>query len=343
MVVGDIERWLDPDWRMRCLAWWEGYDLDALKARRRRSASLDPERALIEEAVPSDQPPASIQPAVAPPVDAALQAVTAVLGAVSREHRQTSRRLAWTQERVVATECLWGHGWIGPESDLAVLDVAKGMGLGCQSDVLDAAAGLGGTARSIAASTGARVMGLEPDPLLALLANRSVETSGIGVNAPIYTYDPDRFAPPGAFELVVADGIVRRVKEPDLYLDGLVRSLRRGGSLLLSDYVVPGRMPDRAVRHWCKAEREPLNRLREEDIRRRLDAGGVQVRAVQDATFAHRRRILDALRSLMQRLEGMAEHALPLAAISEEVNLWNARLMALANGAAFLRLLAVRG
>ena len=341
----DLERWRNPDWRIRLAAWWEGYDLSRLPRVANRSAlrnSMDDRRHGPVNAVggglsvplpsPGDPLPSGSAAGGNPELDrlASMQ--------LDRHGEPV-----WSQARSEGAQLLWGQDMTGPEEAAWMIDSVRSFGLNPAKSVLDLSAGLGGTARALVESCDTWVTGLEPSPLLAKLAMDRSKALGVSKKAPVGHYDPEHFNQAGSFDLVMADRIVHRVRDKELFLDRVGDCVKPRGGIALFDYVIDG-----APGSWdawnAWRDEEPMEvypwtatRMADELTQRNLD-----LRISEDLTQLHRRHIIDRVRKLADTLAAAVPPAPVLAALKRELALWWARLRVLGSGLRFVRYVAMK-
>lgn len=333
-----MERWLDPDWRARFFAWWEGYDLRQLQrnARLARQARAAQRRALAE---PAGMPGAAATPAPAPP------AADPFAEARALENRQLDRHgfPVWSVERARGAQLLWGDDCNGPSSVAAMVDAVRPFGLTAAKSVLDLSAGLGGVARAISTTYDTWVTGLEPSPVLARMAMDRSRTMGVAKKAPVTHYDPESLNQGGSFDLVLGDRILHRVRDKGHFLDQVRECTKPRGGVLIYDYVIegtPGSWED--WNGWRQSE--PLEvypwtgaRVGDELVQRNFD-----VRIAEDATAGHRSAIMARMRRLAEVLQSLSPDSGLLNGIARELALWWARLRVLGRGLNVSRFVAYR-
>lgn len=338
----DLERWRNPDWRIRLAAWWEGYDLSRLPRISNRADPRTPagRRQLGPvDAVGSATPPA-------PPAASALPAAPTgnpELDRLALMQLDRHGEPVWSPARSEGAQLLWGQDMTGPEEAAWLVDSVRSFGLNPAKSVLDLSAGLGGTARALVQSCDTWVTGLEPSPLLAKLAMDRSKALGLSKKAPIAHYDPEHFNQAGSFDLVMADRILHRVRDKDLFLDRLGDCVKPKGGIALYDYVIDGTPGSwDSWNGW--REEEPMEvypwtatRMADELTQRNLD-----LRISEDLTQLHRRHIIDRVRKLADTLTAAAPPAPVLAALKRELALWWARLRVLGSGLRFVRYVAMK-
>lgn len=347
----DLERWRNPDWRIRLAAWWEGYDLSRLPRVQNRSdlrnLRSDLRRGPVDAvgtAPGTTSPPASSLASQADPIpNGPAAGGNPELDRLALMQLDRHGEPVWSPARSEGAQLLWGQDMTGPEEAAWMVDSVRSFGLNPAKSVLDLSAGLGGTARALVESCDTWVTGLEPSPLLAKLAMDRSKALGLSKKAPIAHYDPEHFNQAGSFDLVMADRIVHRVRDKELFLDRLGECVKPKGGVALFDYVIDG-----APGSWDSwnawREEEPMEvypwtatRMADELTQRNLD-----LRISEDLTRLHRRHIIDRVRNLADTLAAAAPPAPVLAALKRELALWWARLKVLGNGLRFVRYVAMK-
>ncbi|MFP5513465.1 MAG: SAM-dependent methyltransferase [Alphaproteobacteria bacterium] len=249
----------------------------------------------------------------------------------------------WSPARSEGAQLLWGQDMTGPEEAAWMIDSVRSFGLNPAKSVLDLSAGLGGTARALVESCDTWVTGLETSPLLAKLAMDRSKALGLSKKAPIAHYDPEHFNQAGSFDLVMADRVVHRVRDKELFLDRVGDCVKPKGGVALFDYVIDG-----APSSWdawnAWRDEEPMEvypwtatRMADELTQRNLD-----LRISEDLTQLHRRHIIDRVRKLADTLTNTVPPAPVLAALKRELALWWARLRVLGSGLRFVRYVAMK-
>nr|WP_286208782.1 class I SAM-dependent methyltransferase [Azospirillum sp. A1-3] len=250
----------------------------------------------------------------------------------------------WSPARSEGAQLLWGQDMTGPEEAAWMVDSVRSFGLNPAKSVLDLSAGLGGTARALVENCDTWVTGLEPSPLLAKLAMDRSKALGLSKKAPIAHYDPEHFNQAGSFDLVMADRIVHRLRDKELFLDRVGDCVKPKGGIALFDYVIDGTPGSwDAWNGW--REEEPMEvypwtatRMADELTQRNLD-----LRISEDLTQLHRRHIIDRVRRLADTLANAVSPPAPvLAALKRELALWWARLRVLGSGLRFVRYVAMK-
>lgn len=336
----DLERWRNPDWRIRLAAWWEGYDLSRLPRVSHRADLRN--LAELRQPGPVDAVGTATLPAASS--DPATAGGNPELDRLALMQLDRHGEPVWSPARSEGAQLLWGQDMTGPEEAAWMVDSVRSFGLNPAKSVLDLSAGLGGTARALVESCDTWVTGLEPSPLLAKLAMDRSKALGLSKKAPIAHYDPEHFNQAGSFDLVMADRIVHRLRDKELFLDRVGDCVKPKGGIALFDYVIDGTPGSwDAWNGW--REEEPMEvypwtatRMADELTQRNLD-----LRISEDLTQLHRRHIIDRVRRLADTLANAVPPPAPvLAALKRELALWWARLRVLGSGLRFVRYVAMK-
>lgn len=332
--------WRHPDWRTKVAAWWEGYDLSAL-ARASQAAAVA--RRSLPGPVESIGAAPSGAAAGGPPPDSPDTAANPELERLETLQLDRQGEPVWSVARSEGAQMLWGDDAVGPGDAQWMVDAVRPFGLNPAKSVLDLSAGLGGAARGIVSSYDTWVTGLETSPLLAKLGMDRSKALGLSKKAPIGHYDPEHFNQAGSFDLVMADRLLHRVRDKEVFLDRVCECVKPKGGVLLFDYVIEG--TPGSWDNWNGwRDAEPMEvypwstaRMADELIQRNLD-----VRITEDLTQLHRRQVVDRVRRLGEALTVAIPDARLLKALGRELALWWARLRVLGNGLRFCRYVAMR-
>lgn len=339
----DVQRWLDPDWRDRVVAWWEGYDLDLIRRAARQHRRPRPFAGAEPTGLPGaplGQPPAVVADAPHDPF-ADLRPL---------ENRQLDRHghPVWSVERARGVQMLWGEDLTGPGDGTWTVNAVRCFGLTPAKSVLDLSAGLGGGTRAVVGAYDTWVTGLEPSPMLARMAMDRSRALGVARKAPIAHYDPETLNQAGSFDLVMGDRILHRVRDKDHFLDQIQLLTKPRGGLLFHDYVIEG-VPScwQAWNDWRGAEPQEVYPWTNRRIVDELTQRNLDVRIAEDVTAVHRGQVVSRLRALAEALEQRMTGSASLgggvlSALAAELALWWTRLRVLGSGLSMIRYVAYR-
>jgi cyclopropane fatty-acyl-phospholipid synthase-like methyltransferase len=301
-----------PSLKTRLYAWWEGYDLSGLKTRKgdvSQQASAEPQ--------PSNPGPGPGMNRWGKPL--------------------------WTATRIEVAEKMWGEGFNTPGGADHIPYLVKPLGLNPAMSVLDLAAGLGGTSRTMAGKYGCWVTGLEASDLMAKEGMVRSFKLGLEKKAPIETFNPEHFGYPKRVDAIVYKEGLFFVRDKEQMFDGMELALKPRGHLLITDYIAEAEvMGAKAVQTWC--DKEPLtpnlwpkDRMANAFAQRNLD-----LRIAEDITDTHRGLILSAIQGLVDHLERFQLDTPTKLAVMEEVELWARRVAAIEAGVRVYRFYAIK-
>ena len=169
---------------------------------------------------------------------------------------------------------------LGP---IATTALADATGLEGGEEVLDVGSGLGGPARMLAASYGARVTGIDLTPEYCRVAE--VLNSMVGLQDRIVIQEANALALPFAdrtFDVVWTMHVTMNIEDKDTLYEQFARVLKPGGKLSFFDLISGEGDPYFPV-PW--ADDPSISHLVGEDrMRRQLSAAGFHIRVWEDLT-----------------------------------------------------------
>jgi len=148
-------------WRLK--AWWEGYDLDDIKARLARGEDIEEIANEPEE--------------------------------VTEPESDAPEAMVWDDKRLETAQLIWGEGYCGPGGPDYVTSMSKVLGMSAKMSVAVIGAGLGGPSRVLANEFGAWITGYEQSENLADKGMALSVKAGLESKAPIKHYDPSSDEP----------------------------------------------------------------------------------------------------------------------------------------------------
>jgi cyclopropane fatty-acyl-phospholipid synthase-like methyltransferase len=215
-------------WRMK--AWWEGYDIDDIKARLSRGEE-DP--FVDDEAVTEDNQDGDDTP---------------------------SEALVWDDKRLETTQLIWGEGYCGPGGAEYVASMSKLLGMTSEMSVSVIGAGLGGPSRVLAEQFGAWITGYEESEHLAEKGMELSKKAGLEGKAPINHYTPSIKDPfERTFDRAYSKEALYTVEDKPRLLKNLFEHLKDGGLFLINDYTLGSTesLANHDVQKWLR--QEPLH------------------------------------------------------------------------------------
>ena len=301
--------WLQPGegrefplrWQTRLRAWWEGYDLTAL-------------RLLI------DASPASPEVSAAPAPAGTL---------AEPEPESRFGKPLWTAARLGVAEAIWGEGFTSPGGLEHAFYLVKPFGITSSMSVLDLSAGLGGIARAVAKEYKAWVTGHESSPLLAGIGRERSEKLGMAKNAPISAVNLENFKLDRRYDCIFAKEAFFTVANKDVLFDRINEGLKAGGQLCFTDYCLEtADLTDPTLVGWLSSEPVEPHLWTMQRITDALKARKIFVRTNEDITHLQKSLILSALGAFLAHLEAHRMDRETKLAVLEEVELWARRVQA---------------
>ncbi|MGH2717220.1 MAG: class I SAM-dependent methyltransferase [Actinomycetota bacterium] len=170
---------------------------------------------------------------------------------------------------------------LGRPATLALIEAA---GIGSSDRVLDVGAGLGGPARTVARTTGARVTTIDATPQFCTAARELNRRSGM--EQAIEVLDADALAlpfPDASFDVVWTQHVTMNIADKAALYGELHRVLTPGGRLAFFDVTAGPNQPIHFPVPWADdASRSFL--VTAEELRALLDAAGVTPTHWEDAS-----------------------------------------------------------
>lgn len=286
--------------RLRLKAWWEGYDLSEAEA--------------------------------ASHARGAAGGGSAAAGGSGAARALPFR--PWSEIHLEVMQAVWGAGMVGPGNPDFIRHLVKPLGLNPAMSVIDIGAGLGGAARVMAETFGVWVTAMEAEPKLASAGMEMSEAADMDKKAPVAAFDPEICEPkPRGFDCVVSLGYFFRVKNKARLIEALDFSLKNGGQMLITDYVLekPGQENEH-LRAWIEGEPDEVAPWSVAQYNRALVERGLEVRIAEDITDTTRQQIVGAWADHMATVGQDAGDPRTAETLVHEVEYWTRRVQALQKG-----------
>jgi cyclopropane fatty-acyl-phospholipid synthase-like methyltransferase len=250
----------------------------------------------------------------------------------------------WSVERARVNETLWGEGFLEPGGPAAARKLFVSMMPTSKNTVLDLTAGLGGTAITLAGSQNLWMEAYEPNEILYKRALRTVQLSNLSKQIPIVNLPLDDITiAQRKYDLIYArDRLYTQENKLDL-LQRAAAGLKKGGRLLITDFVLRSEEESETLDAWLRDEPELAQPWTLSLYVRALEQYGLTVRArnnltddyLADAYAGWNRVINDVADKEFDR--GLGDHLL------REGEMWVSRSRALEEGElVYCRILAQR-
>ena len=240
----------------------------------------------------------------------------------------------WSIERIKVAELIWGDGFTFPGGADHVLQMVKPMTLTSAKSMLDIGCGLGGATRAIAKTFGTWVIGMEASPALAAAGMQYSEMAGLAKKAPIQHFDPSTAElPPKKYDAICARNVFSSISDKTRLLTQIERSLRPGGSVLVSDFALQKiGATSASLTTWISAEDHKPQLCTLDDFKRGFDALKLDTRVSEDMTAEFRGIVVQGWANLANILQGKSVDPGEATALAKEIKLWQLRLAALDSG-----------
>lgn len=240
-------------WRLK--AWWEGYDIDDIRARLARGEDIE-EIANEPEEV---QEPESDAP----------------------------EAMVWDDKRLETAQLIWGEGYCGPGGAEYVTSMSKLLGMSSKMSVVVIGAGLGGPSRVLANEFGAWITGYEQSDNLAEKGMALSVKAGLEGKAPIKNYDPGSDDPfERTFDRAYSKEALYTVEDKPKLLQNVFNQLKDGGLFLINDYTLSSvdALADKDVQKWIRQEPSQPYPVPNDTMEKLLTDCGYILRVNEDIT-----------------------------------------------------------
>lgn len=245
-------------WRFK--AWWEGYDLDDVKARlggkETEEVKVTPSPSKVsktEKAVRSDAPEA----------------------------------LVWDDKRLETAQLIWGEGYCGPGGPEYVTSMSKLLGMSSKMSVAVIGAGLGGPSRVLANEFGAWITGYEESENLAQKGMELSTKAGLEAKAAIQHYDPSSDQPfERTYDRAYSKEALYTVEDKSKLLQNVFKQLKDSGLFLINDYTLSSSdaLANKDVQKWLRQEPTQPHPIPSRDMEKLLTDCGYILRVNEDIT-----------------------------------------------------------
>ncbi len=265
-------------WRLK--AWWEGYDLDDVRAHLDHD---DPAHDITAEETSQENEPESDAP----------------------------EALEWDDKRLETAQLIWGEGYCGPGGSEYVTSMSKLLGMTSEMSVAVIGAGLGGPSRVLADEFGAWITGYEESEKLAERGMELSTKAGLEGKAPIQHYDPASDEPfERAFDRAYSKEALYTVEDKPKLLQNLFSQLKDGGLFLINDYTLGSMdaLSNKDVQKWLRQEPTQPFPIPSENMETLLTECGYVLRVNEDITDAYIDMIAKSWAGVGDVIESLTKH-----------------------------------
>mgnify|MGYP001445759368 CR=1 FL=1 len=252
-------------WRLK--AWWEGYDIEELKARIR-------DRMLLSD------DPHGVGAGTSSEFDTRDDETL-----ITSDKKVV--RLPWDDARMEIAQLIWGDGYCGPGGPDHIIAMSKLLAMSPKMSAVVIGAGLGGPARALAQEFGVWITGYEAAEPLAIKGMELSTMAGLQKKAPITHFDPassetfertfDRaFSKEASFTVEDKAGLYKNVEH----------NLKKDGLFLISDYVLSddSLIDNGDVKDWIAQEPLKPHPCSHQTMEQDLKDAGFVIRVNEDIT-----------------------------------------------------------
>jgi len=239
--------------KLRLESWWNGYDLDDVKAR-----------------------------LLAHQNDMGLSDIKITSAAVEN-NKDTS--MAWHKLRMQMMQLIWGEGYCGPGGTEHIQSMCKLLTMNSEMSAIVIGAGLGGPSRVLAEEFGVWITGYELSKELATQGMKISEDQGFASKAIIKHLDPEQDSPfDRHFDRAFSKEALYGFPNKEKILQDTFDTLKNGALFLITDYTLTNmeslNNPD--VQEWLKQEAELPFPVTATIMKDALEKAGFSLRVNED-------------------------------------------------------------
>lgn len=243
--------------KLRFKTWWEGYDLNDVKARlktlRKGGASGD------SNGEHSDSSGSGEKGKIA--------------------------NLPWDKLRMEMTQLIWGKGYCGPGGKEHVENMCKLLAMNSQMSAIVIGAGLGGPSRVLTEEFGVWITGYELSRDLAEQGMKISKDAGLASKAIIRHLDPEQEDPfDRRYDRAFSKEALYCFPDKTKILNDIYGTLKDGALFLITDYTLSDisvlKNPD--VKKWLKQEATPPYPVTAGNMKTTLKDAGFTIRVNED-------------------------------------------------------------
>ena len=291
-------------WKLRLHAWWEGYEL------------------------PEAPPPAPTKVRLPPRPLAKPGPAAAASGNPDSPLNKADLRVL---------RALWGGDFVTPGDGEHVIELVKPLGLNPKMSMLDFGAGIGGPARAMAKEFGVWITGLEPSRDFVQAGMELSAGAGMAKRVVISGVETEKpVLPERRFDCIFAKESLGVVPDKDRLFAAMSKSLKPGGHVLLTDYVLTREDGDQENAAWVEQNRAALgigHPWRQSELHRAMDEAGLDLRINEDITDLYMKLVLGRWQlweSFARDLDdGSADAPERMQLLLDKAKLWTSRMAAL--------------
>lgn len=281
MAVQEEQVKVPMKWRMK--AWWEGYDLDDVKAALARGGN-------IEEELKNNSEPATQE--MNPVAD-------------------NDEAMVWDDKRLETAQLIWGEGYCGPGGSEYVTSMSKLLGMSSKMSVAVIGASLGGPSRVLASEFGAWITGYEESEELAKKGMELSTKAGLESKAPIQHYDPNSDEPfERTFDRAYSKEALYTVEDKPKLLKNLFDNLKDSGLFLINDYTLGSMdaLGNKDVQKWLRQEPTQPYPVPSDVMENLLTECGYILRVNEDITDQYIEMIARSWAGVGEVIESLTNH-----------------------------------
>lgn len=302
--------------KLRLKAWWEGYDLEDVKA-----------HLLTQQGYPSSANDASEVDTSAADKD------------TTPLPEDKISVMAWDKLRIQMTQLIWGDGYCGPGGKSQIQTMSKLLAMNSEMSAIVVGAGLGGPARVMAEDYGVWITGYEQSKELVEKANNLSLEASLEKKVVIQHIDPAQPNPfERKFERAFSKEALYCFPDKDKILKDTYDTLKDDALFLLTDYTLTdiSALENSDVQKWLKQEASQPFPVTAKKMKNCLENCGFSLRVNEDISQDY----VELIERSWTKAEVIAkelaqkgpEGVAAITTLMEEAEFWSLRAKLMKNG-----------
>jgi len=339
--TGDKKTKIPLKWRLS--AWWNGYDLDDVRARLSQHMTSTEVPGDLADLSALSTPPSQSSPQVnrvTPQYESKISHdVEKNDTEIEFSDDHVVVKAVWDTQRAHVAQVFWGDGFCGPGGPEQIIKITEPLNINSKRSTMVIGAGLGGPVRALQKNHKTPVDGFESSERLAIDGMQMSVDAGIAQDAPILQLDFENITEfSRRYDRAYSKESLFTIENKMGLIDTIYDHLKKDGLFLLTDYVLAESAdPNTALfEKWRLIEPEAPKPITAGDLRGLLTNAGFSLQVNDNITDLYLDLIAQARTHALKVLNAMEKdgaHNLSLIKyMHNEAAFWDIRAKLLRNG-----------
>jgi hypothetical protein len=239
----------------------------------------------------------------------------------------------WSEVRRKIAQLVWGDGFNAPGGVPLATELSQPLGLDKTSSMIEIGAGMGGTTREIAASTGAYVTAWELDSDLASAGCVQAEVLGVEKKAAVHVLDLENYEfKPTFYGGALIHEVLFGIEDKETLVKAIIDSMKVDSQIVIWDLFFEDPKPESLLEEWLTGENGQAYPWSHEAARKFLADNLIDVRVANDDTEKYCAMAIDAWSDFVTQISKDPVGEDMVIPIIREVERWARRIAAMQSG-----------